>query len=553
MKSLNMENINHSGKSVRLLLRRSVRCIRTNQFDDAIKFIDEVLERQPENKRANALKFTAYYMSKQYEKARLVGSKAASLNPKSEYILNNHACLQLNKGFAQEAEGLIDSLVIERGENSQWLYNLGLAHAQLGKYELAIDTFNRVLDIEPSYYRALLQRASVELKLGLHESAYQTLNILRFITKNQHTSGASHIFHGIRFNQLDQESLQQEIAIWGDQYIPKSRAYENKPIDTTKPYKLGFVVGAIPKLEWNTIVWPLINELAKNEHQVSVYWHQTGILPIAESSNISIKNCRKVSDADFARLCREAENDFLIDIGGMHTLTRERTFGINLANKQFAWLTHAGIFSTALMESLDEKLGTYRFAVVAKTVQTKQENNPSNKMPRNAIAAIGCEAGLSLKTVKTWSKILKQSSKKLALDVHQEAIQQQLLKRFALYGIDQKQITFVTDIEFKPGHIVLENLDYNAIAKASQAVISGANVITMSGELFPAQRTANLLQHIGKKDWVCDNEHQYIATVLDLIDSKYKNSKIKSQIKSSEIENISNFAEHFLTTLTKTI
>jgi len=503
MKSLNMENINHSGKSVRLLLRRSVRCIRTNQFDDAIKFIDEVLERQPENKRANALKFTAYYMSKQYEKARLVGSKAASLNPKSEYILNNHACLQLNKGFAQEAEELLDSLVIERGENSQWLYNLGLAHAQLGKYELAIDTFNRVLDIEPSYYRALLQRASVELKLGLHESAYQTLNILRFITKNQHTSGASHIFHGIRFNQLDQESLQQEIAIWGDQYIPKSRAYENKPIDTTKPYKLGFVVGAIPKLEWNTIVWPLINELAKNEHQVSVYWHQTGILPIAKSSNISIKNCRKVS--------------------------------------------------AALMESLDEKLGTYRFAVVDETVQTKQENNPSNKMPRNAIAAIGCEAGLSLKTVKTWSKILKQSSKKLALDVHQEAIQQQLLKRFALYGIDQKQITFATDIEFKPGHIVLENLDYNAIAKASQAVISGANVITMSGELFPAQRTANLLQHIGKKDWVCDNEHQYIATVLDLIDSKYKNSKIKSQIKSSEIENISNFAEHFLTTLTKTI
>ena len=145
--SITMDKINHSGKSIRLLLRRSVRSIRTNQFDDAIKFIDEVLERQPDNQRANALKFTAYYMSKQYEKARLIGSKAASLNPRSEYILNNHACLQLSKGFPKEAEELLENLVTERGENSQWLYNLGLAYAQLGKFELAIDTFNRVLDL----------------------------------------------------------------------------------------------------------------------------------------------------------------------------------------------------------------------------------------------------------------------------------------------------------------------------------------------------------------------------------------------------------------------
>ena len=47
--SITMDKINHSGKSIRLLLRRSVRSIRTNQFDDAIKFIDEVLERQPDN------------------------------------------------------------------------------------------------------------------------------------------------------------------------------------------------------------------------------------------------------------------------------------------------------------------------------------------------------------------------------------------------------------------------------------------------------------------------------------------------------------------------
>lgn len=546
--TISMNKINHSGKSVRLLLRRAVRAIRTNQFPDAIKFINEVLERQPENKRANALKFTAYYMNKQFEKARQVGTQAASLNPQSEYIVNNQACLQLGKGHASEASELLEGLVNEKGDNAQWLYNLGLAHAQLGKFELAINTFNRVLDIQPDYHKALLQRASVELKLGLHENAYQTLNLLRLTVPSQHSSAASHISHGLRFNQLSQEALEQELAIWGKHFIPKSRVYENNAIDTSKPLKIGFVIGSIPLLEWQTIVNPLMNALAKLDHQITIYWHKSGILPISSSSNITIKNCRSLSDADFAKLCRKNNNDILVDIGGMHTLTRERTFGISLAQKQYAWLTHAGVFSTPLIQNLDAKLGDYRFAVK----QLKADNKTTNtqaKMPRNAIAAIGCEAGLSLKTVRVWSKILMLTSKKLVLDTKQESIQRQLVKRFEQFDINADQIIFISGIDFKAGHIVLDNIDYNAIARASESLLNGANVVTLKGELFPAKRTATLLELTNNNQWACDSEQEYIDLVLKLIESKHKNSKIKKQIKSSGIDDITKFSQHFVKTL----
>ena len=543
--TLAMNKINHSGKSIRLLLRRAVRAVRTNKFDDAIKFIDEVLERQPENSRANALKFTTYYMSNQLEKARQVGTKAADLNPKSDYIVNNQACLQLGKGYAEEAQDLLDSLVKEKGDNPQWLYNLGLAHAQLGKFETAIDTFNRVLDIRPDYHKALLQRASVELKLGMHENAYQTLNILRLTSNKQSTSSASHIYHGIRFNQLSQEALQQEIAIWGHHFIPKNKRYENKEIDTSKPLKIGFVIGSLPSLEWETVVKPVINVIAEMGHPIRVYWHKAGILPIVQSSNIEIKNCRSLSDADFARLCRENANDILIDVGGMHTITRERTFGINLASKQYAWLSHAGIFSTPLIKSLDEKLGNYRFAI------NPHDTSNQASMPRNAIAAIGCEAGLSLETVRVWSKIIKQTSKKLALDVQKTSIQRQLLKRFAQFNIEEKSIIFVQNLQFKSGQLVLDNIDYNAIAKASTALINGANVITLEGELFPAKRTAALLAQTKHSQWICKTEQDYIKLAAELISSKKKNSQIKKNIKSSGIDDLSKFAAHFIKALTQ--
>ena len=534
----------HSGKSVKRLLRQAVRALRTDQFPDAIRFIDEVLERQPENVRASALKFTTYYMSQQLEKARKIGTKAAELNPKSEYILNNQACLQLGVGKAAEAKKLLSSLVEQYGDNSQWLYNLGLSHAQLGEFELAIHTFRHVLDIQPDYHKALLQLASVQLKLGLHEDVFQTLNILRLVNPSQHTSSASHIYHALRFNQLGKESLTQEIAIWGEHFIPKNKAYENEKINFNKKLKLGFVIGSTLHFEWKTIVRPLINAIAKLGHEVTVYWHQSGVLPISTSKNILIENCRSLSDADFARLCRNTLNDVLIDVGGMHTQTRERAYGINLANKQYAWLVHAGIFSTDLIENLDEKLGSYKLAI--------QPNTPAKEastLPKGAIAAIGCGAGLSLKTIETWSKILHRTKSTLVLDVEREAIQQQLLKRFANFGIDKSLIQFDAKIENKPRDLVLDNLDYNAIGKAATALINGAIVITCKGELFPTTRTAALLEQTKNTQWISKNEQDYVDLASQLIKTKKKNTRIKIQIKQSGIDDINKFSQHFLSTL----
>ena len=117
-----------SGKSIRRLLLQAVRALRTNKFDNAETYLNEVLTREPENNRGLAILFTTFYKNKQFDKARLIGSKAAELNPASQYILNNQACLLIGNGEIAPAKTLLDSLIEQYGATAQWLYNLGLAH-----------------------------------------------------------------------------------------------------------------------------------------------------------------------------------------------------------------------------------------------------------------------------------------------------------------------------------------------------------------------------------------------------------------------------------------
>ena len=98
---------------------------------------------------------------------------------------------------------------------------------------------------------------------------------------------------------------------------------------------------------------------------------------------------------------------------------------------------------------------------------------------------------------------------------------------------------------------MLDNIDYNAIAKASTALINGANVITLEGELFPAKRTAALLAQTKHSQWICKTEQDYIKLATELISSKKKNSQIKKNIKSSGIDDLSKFAAHFIKALTQ--
>lgn len=530
-----------SGKSIRRLLLQAVRALRTNKFDNAVIYLNEVLTREPDNARGNAILFTTYYRSEQFDQAREVGDKAAELNPSSQYILNNQACLLIGKQKYSNAKKLLTQLIEDYGETSQWLYNLGLAYLNNDELDQAATHFMSALNIEPNHQQSALQLSAIQVRQGLHEDSVETLNLLRLITPSQPITSANYIRHSAAYGLIDKLSLEQEVKLWGDQFIPKNRNYPSKPLPKRgKSLKLGFIIGDVNELDWSLLISPLLEQLEKNKHKVTVYWHKKD----QPKTDFSLFQCRQLSDTNFAKLIREQSLDALIDIGGMHIQTRERTLGLQIANQQFGWLQHPGFYSSDRVRILDKSEDSQAFAI---SVPKKFILEKSKKVGKNVIAAIGCSNGLSEKNIQLWAQALTELPKhKILIDAVKKDIQENLVKRFNNYGVDSKRVLFAQNINFKQGDIALTNLFNNPIAQTCVAYMQGATILTLKGELFPAQQISKFLMQTDNENYISETEKEYTDSIVKFTKKNTAPKLTPAKIKKSGILNIENFALQFI-------
>ena len=161
----------HSGRSIKKLYSRSVRALRRSNHKDALMLTQEIIDRQADHPGAHAVQFSSLFKSKKFELARLMGNEAAKHNPKSVFILNNQACLELEKNNPAPAADLLSSLIEQYGERAQWVYNLALAYELSGKYENAISMYRKTLDQDPQHEKAARKLSETSQLLGHYEEA----------------------------------------------------------------------------------------------------------------------------------------------------------------------------------------------------------------------------------------------------------------------------------------------------------------------------------------------------------------------------------------------
>ena len=160
-----------SQPSIRKLFSKSVDALRASRHEEALLLTAQIIALQADHAGAHAVQFSSLFKSNQFERARGMGRQAAKLNPRSVFILNNQACLQLEAKQPAAAAGLLKSLIDQYGEKAQWLYNLALAQRMVGNYDYAIDMFRRTLDHEPRHDFAAYQLADCLSFIGDSEQA----------------------------------------------------------------------------------------------------------------------------------------------------------------------------------------------------------------------------------------------------------------------------------------------------------------------------------------------------------------------------------------------
>ena len=531
----------HSGRSIKKLYSRSVRALRTSNHSDALLLTQEIIERQADHPGAHAVQFSSLFKSKKFELARLIGNQAAELNPKSVFILNNQACLELEKNNPAPAAHLLNSLIEQYGERAQWVHNLAIAYDLSGQYEKAISLFRKTLDQEPTHTKAARQLAECLEKVGHFEEATQAYDYYRTINNSEAISHSQFIHCAAISDNISTISLEQELALWGDKFIPKNKHYDIEDISNKKQITIGFISTNL-NYDWlKKIVIPVANKLAEKGDRI-VFYQQGNLLALNE--NITNVNANTLSDANFARKVRSDEVDVLIDVCGMAKGNRQRALGLQLASKQYSWLAHEGVFATPLINSLDQLLDQV-------FITPANDTDSSEPWPEKTFAGLAGHHGLSYSVIKTWAAVLRycpewslniKTQSDSTSSAQQEQIEKLLWQRFSAAGVDRSRVTFNNQLQHDQTTIVLDNFVHNDPVELSESLLSGASVVSLEGKLFPAQHSAQLMRQFGIQEHLCENPFHFSQHATALALGKKEMHGIKNSKKhQSELNNVDAF------------
>jgi len=524
------------------LVKQAVSALREKRHEDAVKLCEKILETDPRNAKAAAIAFSAHFKLQHYESARKIGGLAAELNPTSEYILNNQACLQLEAQQSAAASGLLKSLIEQYGEKPHWLYNLGLAQRKAGSNLQSITVLERTLSLAPKHDKAVFQLAQAYQQVGQLEHANARLKYLRLLRHNHAATHSEFIHHAAITSSLSKESLMQEIGHWGALFIPRSKPYTPKPSTNRQHLKLGFIVGEIPDDYWYHMLLPVLNKLSEN-CTVQILRHSTNQHTEDLQEAIAIEECEQLSDAEFTTLVRDMSLDVVIDVCGMSAGCRQRSLGVQLASKQYGWLVHEGAYATENVDILEPLLQDQRFCIT----NPKLLNVQARAKNPNILFGLNTQSGLTDQCVKVWAGILQQRDDfELNLDASDTIIQKQIRSQFNKLDISEFRLKFDPMLRPGLGSMVLENLDNNNVVKTHAALHRGAAVVALRGDLFASQQSSDLLEQLGRGDWVVDNHDDYQNKILEIADSTYVPNVSIESLNHTGISNAEAYAARLL-------
>lgn len=519
-------------------LDQAIQALKFKEYSEAAKLSLEIINQDQENPKAHAIAFTSLLQSERLEEARQIGTAAAKLNPTSEFILNNQACLQLDAQQPAAAATLLKSLISQYGKKATWLYNLGLALKKINSPLKALEAFHETFEVDPEHDLACYQIAEISGRIGNFKSSFDHIQALRLLRPDHSHTHSNLIHYGLVYGHLTKKQFNKELKLWNKLHLPQQKKFQHDPANTNEA--IGFYIGRIPLSWWDSILEPVIRELALKT-KVVIYWNQTNIPRFLKHKNITLVDCFKMHAAEFAETVYKDKLHSLIDICGMRIGRRQRALSLQLAQNQYGWLAHEGAYAIDNIEIIEPQLEQDFF------IKLDAPTEPSDKVLPNYLFANNEASGLCMKTIEPWSAILKKlPNYKLVLKAKNKDIQTQILKGFGYYDIEPKQLIFDDTLSPTSSSIILENTVYNDIVGAANSINSGARIIALNGSLLPEQQTSTLLKQLGLEKWIISSRENYVEQAIELIKSfeEEEQSVIKPQLQ--KLQDVEAFSQQLM-------
>jgi tetratricopeptide (TPR) repeat protein len=135
-------------------------------YDEAMGYINQYIEKNPEDGNGFFVRGFIYEQKKEYEKAIKEFTEALRLNAVHTYAYMYKGEAHIYLKQFKEAYDCFTKVVQIEPKNMYAYYNRGIALSNLEKYKEAIADFNVVLRIDSTYSPALNNRGNVKFLIG---------------------------------------------------------------------------------------------------------------------------------------------------------------------------------------------------------------------------------------------------------------------------------------------------------------------------------------------------------------------------------------------------
>ena len=493
-----------------------------------------------------------------------LGKTQRALRQYKDAIVSYSKCIDLDKGYAsaynnigtiylddlQEYEKSVanfQKFVTLVPDSSPGLYNLGTALKELKRYDDALVSYDRAIQLKPDVDYLFGNVIHTKMHLCDWGNLDTLVNQLtEKIIKHQVSTTPF-----ITLALIDNPELQKQSAetYINDKHptsnaLPKIRKYLKH-----QKIRIGYFSADFHNHATMHLMAELFEYHDKNKFELIAFsfgpdqqdeWRQKAISNFDQFIDV-----RSNSDIEVASLARELTIDIAVDLKGFTQDGRASIFAHRAAPIQVNYLGYPGTMGAEYMdyiiadpilipddkrEHYSEKIAylpnSYQVNVKERLISDKSLSRKEVGLPDNAFVFCSFNNNYKItpETFDRWMRILQLvEGSILWIFKSNETAVENLKKEAELRGIDSSRLVFASFLPVEEhlkriqlADLFLDTLPCNAHTTASDALRVGLPVITLMGESFASRVAASLLNAVGLPELITTTPKGYESLAIEL-------------------------------------
>ena len=489
------------------------------------------------------------------------------LKPNSSGIHNDKGNLELLMGDLEAAQRSYLQAVALDPEFSLAHLNMGKALELNQKFESALESYTRVLKIQPSDPEALAQVLLLRGYLCLWSDRSEDNFRVSSLGMSSGTVSA--------FSMLTLEDSpcrhQLRAALFAKaSYTYPSLPLASKPVEKNRRLRIGYFS---IDFQDHPVAHLLVRVLElHNRGDFEIFAYSYGQAADTNASNLMrtrivsavdhFRDIHALRDLDVAEMVREDAIDIAIDLTGYTRGSRTGIFAYRAAPIQINYLGFPGTMGADFMdymvvdnvvvpdeqrEHYSEKLIRLPHAYMA-TDNAREIPGAAPSRAEAGLPELGfvfCAFNNSYKITPRefdiWMRLMSQvEGSVLWLRGGDKTAEENLRREAQSRGVDSSRLFFaerVSASEHLARHqladLFLDTFIFNAHSTAIDALWAGLPVVTKLGEGFAARVAGSLLTSLGMPELVVTTESEYEALALDLATNSDRLGKVKRRLSEN--------------------